>query len=277
MKQCKECGTFSSDDTVFCSVCGKRFLEISNTTIETSQIELQYSKIEYNNQSMSEEAYPEVKPLLQRIGLFLEDGEFDRADEYCERVLDIEPTNAEAYIGKLLVEYKCSVREQLKNCISSIAGSKNYAKVIRYGNEKQKAFVVNSEKSIQERIVIIANKDISEEIKVDISEGRILLDGVYQYRYPDYSSYLRFFADGKVVGVSSIGTPSQVGQWLNHDYESFGFYTIKDGTVSFRITSSSGQVRYSGRVLKNAIELNITSHINGYSANNLRYSFCSLV
>ena len=23
MKQCLECGTFSSDDTVFCSVCGK--------------------------------------------------------------------------------------------------------------------------------------------------------------------------------------------------------------------------------------------------------------
>lgn len=38
----------------------------------------------------------------------MEDGEFDRADDYCERVLDIEPTNAEAYIGKLLVEYKCN-------------------------------------------------------------------------------------------------------------------------------------------------------------------------
>lgn len=122
-----------------------------------------------------------------------------------------------------------------------------------------------------------ANKAIQEEIEVDVGEGRILFDGVYQYRYPDYSSYLRFFADGKVVEVGSTGTPSQVGQWLNHDYESFGFYTIKDGTVSFRITSSSGQVSYSGRVLKDAIEINMTSHINGYSANNLRYVFCSLV
>jgi flagellin-specific chaperone FliS len=44
--------------------------------------------------------YPEIIPLLQRIRLFLEDGEFDRTDEYCERVLDIEPTNAMLILGK---------------------------------------------------------------------------------------------------------------------------------------------------------------------------------
>ena len=175
MKQCQECGTFSSDDTVFCSVCGKRFSEISDMATETSQPELQYSETEYNSQSMTEEAHPEVKPLLQRIGLFLEDGEFDRADDYCERVLDIEPTNAEAYIGKLLVEYKCNTREQLKNCTSSIAGSKNYAKVIRFGNEKQKAFVVNSEKSIQERIAIIAKETAPTKI---VEEDKTALEPI---------------------------------------------------------------------------------------------------
>lgn len=105
----------------------------------------------------------------------MEDGEFDRADDYCERVLDIEPTNAEAYIGKLLVEYKCNTREQLKNCTSSIAGSKNYAKVIRFGNEKQKAFVVNSEKSIQERIAIIAKETAPTKI---VEEDKTALEPI---------------------------------------------------------------------------------------------------
>lgn len=27
MKQCRECGTLSSDDTVFCYICGTRFPE----------------------------------------------------------------------------------------------------------------------------------------------------------------------------------------------------------------------------------------------------------
>lgn len=122
-----------------------------------------------------------------------------------------------------------------------------------------------------------SDKNIRVTAESDTGEGKILFDGVYQYRYPVYSSYLRFFADGKVVEVSSTGTPSQVGQWLNHEYESFGFYAIKDGTVSFVITSSSGKVSYSGRIFEEAIEIDMTSHINGNSSSNLRYNFCSLL
>ena len=33
MKQCLECGTFSSDDTVFCSVCGKRFSDATDVSV----------------------------------------------------------------------------------------------------------------------------------------------------------------------------------------------------------------------------------------------------
>ena len=118
-----------------------------------------------------------------------------------------------------------------------------------------------------------ANKTIIE-VPIDaVNEERIRFDGVYQYRHYDYSSYLRFFSDGKVVEVPSTGTASQVCRWLNHNYESFGFYTINNGTVSFTITSSEGQVNYSGRILKDAIEINLTSHINGHRANNLRYIF----
>lgn len=122
-----------------------------------------------------------------------------------------------------------------------------------------------------------SGKSIPTTAKSNTGEEKILFDGVYQYRYPDYSSYLRFFPDGKVVEVGSTGTPSQVGQWLNHEYESFGFYTINDGAVSFVIASSSGQVSYLGRILKEAIEMDVTSHINGYNASDLRYNYCSLL
>lgn len=109
MKQCLECGTFSSDDTMFCSVCGKRFTDAMDVSVAES------GKQEYENehdldgeQKLTSMAHPEIVLLLQHVVLFLEDGEFDRADGYCERILDIEPTNADAYIGKLPVEFKCT-------------------------------------------------------------------------------------------------------------------------------------------------------------------------
>ena len=50
-----------------------------------------------NNQTGSN-----VAPLLERIQIFLEDKDFKSADEYCDRVLDIDPKNAGAYLGKVL-------------------------------------------------------------------------------------------------------------------------------------------------------------------------------
>ncbi len=45
-----------------------------------------------------------VAPLLERAFMFVEDGEWQRADEHCEKALDIDPHNAGAYLCKLLVK-----------------------------------------------------------------------------------------------------------------------------------------------------------------------------
>ena len=42
-----------------------------------------------------------IAPLLKRIFMFLEDKDWNAANEYCEKVLDIDPENALAYLGKL--------------------------------------------------------------------------------------------------------------------------------------------------------------------------------
>lgn len=153
MKQCSECGTFSSDDTMFCAVCGKRFSDaIDISSAEIDNLENDNTDNYSGGQNVPGTTHPEVLPLLQRVTLFLEDSEFDRADEYCERILDMEPTNADAYLGKLLVEFRCTTREQLKQCQVSIADSKNYAKIMRFGDGTQKSFVINAEKAIQAEI-----------------------------------------------------------------------------------------------------------------------------
>ena len=45
--------------------------------------------------------------LLRRAQIFLEDREWEIADEYFEKVLDLQPECAEAYFGKLLVDARC--------------------------------------------------------------------------------------------------------------------------------------------------------------------------
>lgn len=77
-----------------------------------------------------------VVPLLERVTIFLEDGKWNDANIYCEKVLDIDPKNAQAYLGKLMAELKVKSRKQLADCAQPFDNLDNYGKVIRFGDEK---------------------------------------------------------------------------------------------------------------------------------------------
>lgn len=55
-----------------------------------------------------------AKPLLERAYIFLSDYEWNKANQYAERVLDIEPKNAKAYMCKFLASNKISSFDELK-------------------------------------------------------------------------------------------------------------------------------------------------------------------
>ncbi len=74
--------------------------------------------------------------LLKRMFIFLEDGDFVSTNDYAEKVLDIDPENAEAYLGKLLAELKITDRKDLSECEEPINQSNNFQKAYRFGNEK---------------------------------------------------------------------------------------------------------------------------------------------
>ena len=81
----------------------------------------------------------QVAPLLKRTFMFLEDGDWESADEYCEKVLDLDPECGEAYLGKLMAELQVKTREGLKNQRHPFDGRNNYKKAISFGDEKLKA------------------------------------------------------------------------------------------------------------------------------------------
>lgn len=80
-------------------------------------------------------------PLLERIFMFLEDADWKNADEYCEKVLDIEPKNAMAYVGKLMVELKVKKREDLALQSESFAENQFCVKALRFADDSLAAII----------------------------------------------------------------------------------------------------------------------------------------
>lgn len=81
----------------------------------------------------------DIAPLLKRVFIFLEDGNWKDADEYCERVLDLDPENAEAYLGKLMAEQRVKKQDKLNDCDAPFDNSDNYQKAVRFADQKLKA------------------------------------------------------------------------------------------------------------------------------------------
>lgn len=77
-------------------------------------------------------------PLLERAFMFLEDGDYARADEFFEQVLNLEPKNAQAYLGKLMAELHVRKRESLKDCEKPFDHSEYYEKTLRFADENLK-------------------------------------------------------------------------------------------------------------------------------------------
>ncbi len=80
-------------------------------------------------------------PLLKRVFLFLEDGNWTEADEYCEKVLDLDPECAEAYLGKLMAELQVKNQKELAECFTPFEDNANYAKIMRFGDSKLTAML----------------------------------------------------------------------------------------------------------------------------------------
>ncbi len=93
----------------------------------------------------------EIGPLMRRAYLYLEDGDWQRADEYCEKVLDRDPEHAEAYLGKLMAEVHCRTKEELRNLEVPFDGNNNFQKVLRFGGNALKEEITGYIEFINDR------------------------------------------------------------------------------------------------------------------------------
>ena len=73
--------------------------------------------------------------LLKRAFMFLEDGDWKSADEYCEKVLDIDPENAQAYLGKLMADLQVKNQDDIKTCYVDFPESNNFKKAKMFADD----------------------------------------------------------------------------------------------------------------------------------------------
>ena len=81
-------------------------------------------------------------PLLKRAFMFLEDGDWNSANEYCEKVLDMDPENPQAYLGKLMAELRVKNQEDLRDQAQPFNRSNNFQKVLRFADEPLRSTLV---------------------------------------------------------------------------------------------------------------------------------------
>lgn len=77
--------------------------------------------------------------LLKRASLFLLDGNWKSANEYCDKVLDTDPENAEAYLYKLMADLQVKKESDIADCVGTLVKNNNYGKIMLFGSDELKA------------------------------------------------------------------------------------------------------------------------------------------
>ena len=93
-----------------------------------------------------------VDSLLQRAAIFLDDQEWDSANVYCEKVLDIAPTNGKAYLYKLLADAEVSREEELQFLDTPLEDLRSYKNAVRYADESVTSKLIKWNQAIKNRL-----------------------------------------------------------------------------------------------------------------------------
>ena len=92
-----------------------------------------------------------VAGLVDRAYIYLESEDWDFADDCLEMVLNNDPRNAEAYLGKLLISLKISRKESLGTAAVNFENDANYLRILRFGSDELKEFVQDALELVKEK------------------------------------------------------------------------------------------------------------------------------
>lgn len=95
---------------------------------------------------------PGINSLMERTYLFMEDGDFDSAEEYIERVLDIDPKYAPAYAAKVCVAFRIRKESGLADAPFLYEDNSDWQKALRFADSKQRAIYAGYIEKVKPRV-----------------------------------------------------------------------------------------------------------------------------
>ncbi len=93
----------------------------------------------------------DIQSYKRAIRDYLEKGEFNAANEYCHRILDLYPADSETYILKLCAEVGVRGRDRLADSSYRFVGRSTYKTFLRYASDRERGELEEYDLKIQER------------------------------------------------------------------------------------------------------------------------------
>jgi hypothetical protein len=103
--------------------------------------------------------------IMKRIEIFLGDSEWDKADSYCEAVLDYDPECAMAYVYKLLAKYKSTD-------ISWLTYSKKIGNKEFYSDDNYRKAIKYADTALRKRLELYENKKRKNETETAVQKEK---------------------------------------------------------------------------------------------------------
>ena len=95
---------------------------------------------------------PGINSLMERTYLFMEDSDFDSAEEYINRVLDIDPKYAPAYVAKVCVAFRIRKESGLADVPFLYEDNSDWQKALRFADSKQRAIYAGYIEKVKPRV-----------------------------------------------------------------------------------------------------------------------------
>ena len=210
VKYCRQCGAECQSDAEKCKKCGSKTFFATKEAYEEykkQEEELRRQKEELERQKALQEAEmlrrqleierekakagskggaKDTTPTLKRAYLFAENGDFANASTYAEKVLDMDPECAEAYIIKLMVELKCKKPEFLRDAQNEFNKNQNYQMAIRFASPELKARLEQANQAIVER------KEEERKAAIYATATKLLSQKKYQDAITEFKRILAY-------------------------------------------------------------------------------------
>ena len=226
---CPNCNAHMKVDTSYkiarCNTCGTECLV--QDAIKTLTIK---GNVQVGNATINVSG-TNTDTLLKRVEIMLESGDFYKAMDKCDTILDSDPTNGNVYFYMLMADLHCRNRNELSAQKSAFDGNTYYLKAMRYGDPGLKNELREYINAINARNEAkLKNLKVGDEFYFGTNNGQRIWWKVLIVR-----DRMAFIISSKKIrniryhkpGGSITWADCTLRKWLNNDFIN-GYFTLAE-------------------------------------------------